>query len=191
MKITTIFKAALVISLIAFGLVTASWVTGASAQQPPEPPGQGPCSHGNTGKECKPDPSANGKDCDPHGNNGGVNEDHCLATTTTTDVVSTTDPAVTTHDLTTTDETTTTNGNTTTTTNGPTTTTATEGTTAAATNSPAASPPAPSSSPSTSGVLSTPPVTVTHTATKKSHARTAGVLGSNATVSSGQLAFTP
>jgi hypothetical protein len=183
MKITTIFKAALVISLIAFGLVTASWVTGASAQQPPEPPGQGPCSHGNTGKECKPDPSANGKDCDLHGQNGGVNEDHCLATTTTTDVVSTTDPAVTTH------ETTTTNGNATTTTNGPTTTAATEGTTAAAPNSPAASP----SSPPTSGVLSTPPVTVTHpTSTKESHARTAGVLGSDATaVSSGQLAFTP
>jgi len=181
MSIMTIFKAALVISLIAFGLVTASWVTGASAQQPPEPPGQGPCSHGNTGKECKPDPSANGKDCDLHGQNGGVNEDHCLATTTTTGVVSTTDPTVTTH------ETTTTNGNATTTTNGPTTTAATEGTTAAAPNSPAASP----SSPPTSGVLSAPPVTVTHTATKKTHARTAGVLGSDATVSSGRLAFTP
>jgi hypothetical protein len=185
MSITTIFKAALVISLIAFGLVTASWVTGASAQQPPEPPGQGACSHGNTGKECKPDPSANGKDCDLHGQNGGVNEDHCLATTTTTGVVSTTDPAVTTH------ETTTTNGNATTTTNGPATTTATEGTTAAAPDSPAASPAAPSSSPPTSGVLGTPPVTVTHaTSTKKSHARTA-VHGSDATVSSGQLAFTP
>jgi hypothetical protein len=189
MKITTIFKAALVISLLAFGLVTASWVTGASAQQPPEPPGQGPCSHGNTGKDCKPDPSANGKDCDLHGQNGGVNEDHCLATPTTTDVVTTTDPAVTTHEVTTTDKTTTTNGNaTTTTTNGPATTTATEGTTAAPTNSPAA----PSSSPPTSGVLGTPPVTVTHaTSAKKSHARTAGVLGSDATVSSGRLAFTP
>jgi hypothetical protein len=189
MRITPILKAALVISLLAFGLVTASWVTGASAQQPPAPPGQGPCSHGNTGKECKPDPSENGKDCDPHGQNGGINEDHCLATTTTTGVVSTTDPAVTTHDVTTTDETTTTNGNATTATNGPTTTAATEGTTTAATNSPAASPAAPSSSPPTSGVLSTPPVTVTHTATKKNHARTAGVLGT--TASSGQLAFTP
>lgn len=185
MRITSILKAALVISLLAFGLVTASWVAGASAQQPPAPPGQSPCSHGNTGKECKPDPSANGKDCDPHGQNGGVNEDHCLATTTTTDVVSTTDPAVTTHDVTTTDETTTTNGNATTTTNGL--TTATDGTTAAATNSPAA----PSSSPPTSGVLSTPPVAVTHTATKKNHAHTAGALGSDATASSGQLAFTP
>jgi len=185
MRITPILKAAFAISLLAFGLVTASWVTGASAQQPPAPPGQGPCSHGNTGKECKADPSENGKDCDPHGQNGGINEDHCLATTTTTDVVSTTDPAVTTHDVTTTDETTTTNGNATTTTNGlP---TATEGTTAAATNSPAA----PSSSPPTSGVLSTRPVTATHTATKKNHARTAGVLGRNATASTGQLAFTP
>jgi hypothetical protein len=178
MRITPILKTALVISLLALGLVTASWVTGASAQQPPAPPGQGPCSHGNTGKECKPDPSENGKDCDPHGQNGGINEDHCLAGTTTTGVMSTTDPAVTTHDVTTTDETTTANGDATTTTNGPTTTAATGGTTAAATTSPAA----PSSSPPTSGVLSTPPVTVTHTATKKNHARTAGV---------GQLAFTP
>jgi hypothetical protein len=34
-------------------------------------------------------------------------------------------------------------------------------------------------------------VTATHTATKKNHLRTAGVLGSDATASSGQLAFTP
>lgn len=182
MRIAPILKTTFVISLLGLGLVTASWVTGASAQQPPAPPGQGPCSHGNTGKECKPDPSENGKDCDPHGQNGGVNEDHCLATTTTTSVVSTTDQAVTTHDVTTTNETTTTHGNATTTTNGAT-ATANEATTAAATNSPAA----PSSSPPTSGVLGT----ATHTATKKNHARTAGVLGSDASVSSGQLAFTP
>src|SRR6476469_5626729 len=82
--------------------VMAGGMTGlaASAAPPPAPPGQGDCSHGNTGKECKPDPSTNGKDCEQHGNNGvgGVNEDHCLATT----------PATTTVDTPTTDDTTTT-----------------------------------------------------------------------------------
>lgn len=42
-----------------------------------------PCSHGNSGKDCRDDPNQNGKDCDPHGG-GGVNEDHCKDTTTTT-----------------------------------------------------------------------------------------------------------
>lgn len=42
------------------------------------PPGQDPCSHGATGKPCRPDPQPNnGKDCEKHGKNGGVNEDHC------------------------------------------------------------------------------------------------------------------
>lgn len=49
------------------------------------PPGQGECSHGATGKECKPDPQPDhGKDCEKHGKNGGVNEDHCKGETTTT-----------------------------------------------------------------------------------------------------------
>jgi LPXTG-motif cell wall-anchored protein len=59
-------------------------VPSAIADKPPEPPGQGECNHGNSNQPCKPDPSTNGKDCDPHGNNGGVNEDHCLGTTSTT-----------------------------------------------------------------------------------------------------------
>lgn len=47
------------------------------------------CDHGATGKACRPDPSSNGKDCEVHGNHGGVNEDHCdqevpTSTTTTT-----------------------------------------------------------------------------------------------------------
>lgn len=47
------------------------------------------CDHGATGKECREDPSDNGKDCEVHGNHGGVNEDHCdseepTSTTTTT-----------------------------------------------------------------------------------------------------------
>jgi hypothetical protein len=41
------------------------------------------CSHGNSGKDCKPDPSPNGKDCDDHGNARG-NEDHCQQSSTTT-----------------------------------------------------------------------------------------------------------
>ncbi len=40
--------------------------------------------HGNTGKPARPDPSPNGKDCEVHGQHGGVNEDHCEATPTTT-----------------------------------------------------------------------------------------------------------
>lgn len=42
------------------------------------------CDHGATSKPCRPDPSPNGKDCLPHGNHGGINEDHCLTTSTTT-----------------------------------------------------------------------------------------------------------
>jgi hypothetical protein len=59
------------------GLTVSSLATASS------PPGQDPCSHGNSNKPCKTDPSTNGKDCDPHGN-GGINEDHCLGTTATT-----------------------------------------------------------------------------------------------------------
>ena len=47
---------------------------------PPEggPPGQGECEHGNSEKPCKDDPQPDrGKDCDEHGQQGGVNEDHC------------------------------------------------------------------------------------------------------------------
>lgn len=42
------------------------------------------CDHGRTGRECRPDPNPNGKDCEVHGQHGGVNEDHCVSTTTTT-----------------------------------------------------------------------------------------------------------
>lgn len=55
------------------------------------PPGQGDCSHGATGKDCKPDPNPDhGKDCEEHGKHGGVNEDHCTPTgTTPTDTIPT------------------------------------------------------------------------------------------------------
>jgi hypothetical protein len=64
----------------------------ASAGLAADPPGQGPCSHGNSGKECKPDPQANhGAECDEHGPfEGGVNEDHCLGGTTGTTTSGTT-----------------------------------------------------------------------------------------------------
>ena len=69
----------------------------AFADQPPAPPGQGECEHGNSGQECKPDPQPeHGQDCEEHGPfEGGVNEDHCLLTTTTT-VTTTSAPPVTT-----------------------------------------------------------------------------------------------
>lgn len=47
------------------------------------------CSHGNSGKGCRPDPSPNGQDCDDHGNARG-NEDHCQQGSTTTTTSSTT-----------------------------------------------------------------------------------------------------
>jgi hypothetical protein len=64
-------------SLFVLGVTAA-----ALASKPPAPPGQDPCSHGNTGKPCRPDPQPeNGKDCDHHGKQGGVNEDHCKGDT--------------------------------------------------------------------------------------------------------------
>ncbi len=72
--------------VLGLGLLAATMPMVVSAAPPSAPPGQTPCSHGNTGNDCRPDPSVNGKDCDIHGNNGigGVNEDHCLTPTTTT-----------------------------------------------------------------------------------------------------------
>jgi hypothetical protein len=97
--------------VLALGVMTGGVVAGfaASSAPPTPPPGQGECSHGKTGKDCKPDPQPeHGKDCDTHGNPGvgGVNEDHCLGTspTTSTEVTTTNE---TTTDQTTTNETTT------------------------------------------------------------------------------------
>jgi hypothetical protein len=96
--------------VLGLGVMTGGVVAGfaASSAPPTPPPGQGDCSHGKTGKVCKPDPQPEqGKDCDTHGNPGvgGVNEDHCLGTspTTSTDVTTTNE---TTTDQTTTNETT-------------------------------------------------------------------------------------
>ena len=59
--------------------------------KPPSPPGQDECEHGNSAKPCKEDPQPDkGKDCELHGNNGGVNEDHCKGDETTTETTPTT-----------------------------------------------------------------------------------------------------
>jgi hypothetical protein len=119
--------------VLALGVMAGGVAGFAAPSAPPTaPPGQGDCSHGNTGKVCKPDPQPEqGKDCDTHGNDGigGVNEDHCLGTspTTSTDVTNT---SQTTTDQTTTDQTTT---NETTTDQTTTDQTTTNGTTSSAT----------------------------------------------------------
>jgi len=81
-------------------------ITAALADPPTSPPGQDECDVGNSDHTCVPDPQpTNGQDCDEHGNNGGVNENHCLTTTTTT---TTTTPPITTSTVTTQTSTTTT-----------------------------------------------------------------------------------
>ena len=70
--------------IAAFGLGGAA-AFAASTDKPPSPPGQGECEHGNSQKPCKEDPQPDhGKDCEEHGNHGGVNEDHCKADETNT-----------------------------------------------------------------------------------------------------------
>jgi hypothetical protein len=71
---------ALIVGVLGFAV---SGIAVAGNGQPPSPPGQGECEHGNSGAACKDDPSENGKDCEAHGNNGGVNEDHCKGDETT------------------------------------------------------------------------------------------------------------
>jgi hypothetical protein len=135
--------------VLALGVMTGGVVAGfaASSAPPTPPPGQGDCSHGKTGKVCKPDPQPEqGKDCDTHGSPGvgGVNEDHCLGTSPTTSTDVTTTRQTTTND-TTTDQTTTSQTTTNETTTDQTTTnettssatTTTNKTTTAATTTPA------------------------------------------------------
>lgn len=89
------------ILLVAIVLFAAGiGVSTALADKPPAPPGKDPCSHGNTGKPCRPDPQPDrGKDCEHHGKEGGVNEDHCKGstqppTTAETTTTTTTQPPV-------------------------------------------------------------------------------------------------
>jgi len=112
-------------------------ITAALADPPTSPPGQDECDGGNSDHTCVPDPQpTNGQDCDEHGNNGGVNENHCLTTTTaTTTTLPTTTSTVTTQTSTTTTvtepPTTTTQPPSTTVTQPPVTTTTVVGTTTA------------------------------------------------------------
>jgi hypothetical protein len=82
------------------GFAVSGVAVAGTADKPPAPPGQGECNHGNADKECKADPQPeHGKDCEAHGNSGGVNEDHCApqeTTPTTPDVTTPTTPDVTT-----------------------------------------------------------------------------------------------
>src|SRR6478672_5424512 len=90
--------------IAAFGLGGAA-AFAATADKPPSPPGQGECEHGNDQKACKDDPQTDhGQDCDQHGKQGGVNEDHCAGDSTTTE---TTTEETTTEETTTTETTTT------------------------------------------------------------------------------------
>jgi hypothetical protein len=75
--------------IAAFGLGGAA-AFAATTDKPPSPPGQGECEHGNSQKPCKDDPQPNhGQDCDEHGNQGGVNEDHCTSESTPTETTPT------------------------------------------------------------------------------------------------------
>jgi hypothetical protein len=77
-------QGAAIVVMAAIGVLGMSSAGLATAKD--GPPGQGPCSHGNSGKECKPDPQPDhGEECDEHGpNEGGVNEDHCAVDPTET-----------------------------------------------------------------------------------------------------------
>jgi len=66
---------AILVGVLGFAV---SGVAVAGNGKPPSPPGQDECEHGNAAKPCKDDPQPDkGKDCEEHGNLGGVNEDHC------------------------------------------------------------------------------------------------------------------
>jgi hypothetical protein len=100
------------------------------------PPGQGECGHGNSdNKPCKDDPQPDkGRDCEEHGNSGGVNEDHCNGETTPTETTPTETTTTETTETTTTESTTT---ETTSTETTPTGTTPTETTPSQASSEPA------------------------------------------------------
>jgi hypothetical protein len=112
-------RVALLAGLLVAGVgVSAALADPGNGNGPPSsPPGQGECQHGNSGQECKPDPQPeHGKECESHGNQGGVDEDHCLGTTdsTTTSESTTTSQTTSSSTSTTTEETTTGNQPTTT-----------------------------------------------------------------------------
>lgn len=52
--------------------------------------GDQPDCHGQNQEDCRPDPNEHGQDCDPHGQHGEMNDDHCGTTTTTAAATTTT-----------------------------------------------------------------------------------------------------
>jgi hypothetical protein len=87
------------------GFAVSGVAVAAGQEKPATPPGQGECEHGNSAKPCKEDPQPDkGKDCEDHGNHGGVNEDHCAGNEPT--IPDETTPDDTTPDDTTPDDTT-------------------------------------------------------------------------------------
>jgi hypothetical protein len=160
LKVKAAHVAAMAGLLVAGLGVSAALADPGNGNGPPSPPGQGECQHGNSGQDCKPDPQpGHGKECDEHGNQGGVNEDHCLGTTDSTTTTETTTTDETTTSETTTNATTTNETTTTTTTNQTSTqeTTTTPVPTTSGTPSGAFTPPAAASS----GPQATPAAPVT------------------------------
>jgi outer membrane biosynthesis protein TonB len=67
---------------LAAAIILVALAGTARATPPADPPGQGECDHGNSQQSCKPDPQpSHGADCEEHGQQGGVNEDHCTEVT--------------------------------------------------------------------------------------------------------------
>jgi hypothetical protein len=146
------FALAILVGALGFAV---SGVALADNGKPPAPPGQDQCEHGNALKPCKDDPQPEkGKDCQEHGNQGGVNEDHCKGedTTPTETTPTETTPSETTPTETTPTETTPTDGG-----NNPYTPPATV---PDEPNSAQAAPPSGSSEP-TPGIQGKPPVATT------------------------------
>ena len=151
-------KGVLVLVLVGSLGLMASLALASNDKNPPGPPtttpgnsGNNPgspgddCSHGNSGKECKPDPQPeHGKECEDHGNASG-NEDHCDAVPPTT---------TSTPSTTTTVQTTSTTGTTSTTTPG---TTSTEVTTSTTATTPPIQTTPSGTVPGTTSTTSTPP----------------------------------
>jgi hypothetical protein len=70
--------AALAVAIIALMFAATMAFAGGGNSHHEEADG---CDHGNSSKPCRPDPQPDhGKDCDKHGNHGGINEDHCAGT---------------------------------------------------------------------------------------------------------------
>lgn len=108
LKVNAAQVAAMTGLLVAGFGVSAALADPGNGNGPPSPPGQGECQHGNSAQDCTPDPQpGHGKECDEHGNQGGVDEDHCLGTTDSTTTTETTTTEQTTTSETTTNETTT------------------------------------------------------------------------------------